>query len=424
MDDNYVFAKESGWVPHDAVLTPRDPRLPAWDDIPEEERPFQRRLMEVAAGFAEHVDVQVGRLIDEVEQLALGYKHSCALTSGGRVVCWGANDLHQVSSSSGTPIAEPELVDELGDRAKVIAAGYNHTCAIAGASNEVWCWGSNSQAQLGYSASTFRNPSAVDEGDLTGATNLAGGGFHSCAVVAGGEVRCWGQRSSGQLGNDSTAGTPASNPAIVVLADGTTPLSGVASVTAGATHTCARTTSGGVYCWGSNASGELGTGGSANPNPRATPASGISGVDMLVAGTAHTCALGGGAVHCWGDNTFLQVGQATGSSYPTPTQVTGLTDAVAIAAGALHTCAMRASGAVVCWGNNDTGERGDTAPAAPSATRVTVSSLSAMLLAGGGIHNCAIRGNGSTVCWGNNVYGQLGNGETSSTHLIQTISPL
>jgi len=62
-------AKELGWIPQDAALTPRDPSLPAWDDIPEEERPFQRRLMEVAAGFAEHVDVQVGRLIDEVEQL-------------------------------------------------------------------------------------------------------------------------------------------------------------------------------------------------------------------------------------------------------------------------------------------------------------------------------------------------------------------
>jgi arylsulfatase A-like enzyme len=45
--------------------------MPAWDDIPEAERPFQRRLMEVAAGFGEHVDVQVGRLLDEVE--ALGY---------------------------------------------------------------------------------------------------------------------------------------------------------------------------------------------------------------------------------------------------------------------------------------------------------------------------------------------------------------
>ena len=65
-------AKEMGWIPPEAQLTPRDPRMPAWGDIPEQERPFQRRLMEVAAGYAEHVDVQVGRLIDEVESLGYG----------------------------------------------------------------------------------------------------------------------------------------------------------------------------------------------------------------------------------------------------------------------------------------------------------------------------------------------------------------
>ncbi|MGN6694981.1 MAG: arylsulfatase, partial [Aquihabitans sp.] len=65
----HARAKEIGWIPEGAELTERDPRLAAWDDIPEDERPFQRRLMEVAAGFAEHVDVQVGRLLDEVDSL-------------------------------------------------------------------------------------------------------------------------------------------------------------------------------------------------------------------------------------------------------------------------------------------------------------------------------------------------------------------
>ncbi|WP_243059403.1 arylsulfatase [Nocardioides sp. SR21] len=68
----HARAKEKGWIPQDAELTPRDPSLPAWDDIPEDQKPFQRRLMEVAAGFGEHVDVQVGRLVDEVERLGYG----------------------------------------------------------------------------------------------------------------------------------------------------------------------------------------------------------------------------------------------------------------------------------------------------------------------------------------------------------------
>ena len=65
-------AKEKGWIPQSAQLTPRDPRMASWDSIPEDEKPFQRRLMEVAAGFAEHVDVQVGRLVDEVDRLGYG----------------------------------------------------------------------------------------------------------------------------------------------------------------------------------------------------------------------------------------------------------------------------------------------------------------------------------------------------------------
>lgn len=363
---------------------------------------------------------------DELEQLALGYNHSCAVTSSGRVVCWGANDLHQVSSSNGSPIAEPVLVDAIGNRAKGIAAGYNHTCAIVGRDNEVWCWGSNAYAQLGHIVSPPMNPSAVDEGDLTGATDLAGGGFHSCAVVAGGEVRCWGLRTSGQLGNGSTSamgGGVVANATAVVLADYSTHLSGVADVTAGDSHTCARTTAGTVYCWGSNASGELGSG-SANPTPVATAVPGLSGVSMVVAGAAHTCALVSGAVHCWGDNSSRQVGQATGSSYAAPTQVSGLTDAVAISAGALHTCVLRTGGAVVCWGSNDVGERGDASLGSPSATRTTVASLTGSTLASGGAHNCAVRRNGAGVCWGNNVSGQLGNGATTSTHQVQPISPL
>ena len=65
-------AKKMGWIPANAQLTPRDPTLASWDSIPEEQRPFQRRLMEVFAGFTEHVDVQVGRIVDEVESLGYG----------------------------------------------------------------------------------------------------------------------------------------------------------------------------------------------------------------------------------------------------------------------------------------------------------------------------------------------------------------
>lgn len=65
-------AKEKGWLPPDCKLTERDDSLASWDSIPDDEKPFQRRLMEVAAGYAEHVDVQVGRIADELDRLGYG----------------------------------------------------------------------------------------------------------------------------------------------------------------------------------------------------------------------------------------------------------------------------------------------------------------------------------------------------------------
>ena len=76
-------AKEKGWIPQNCELaTARDERMKSWDDIPDDEKPFQRRLMEVAAGFAEHVDVQVGRIVDELDRLGYGGEHAVSLHLG------------------------------------------------------------------------------------------------------------------------------------------------------------------------------------------------------------------------------------------------------------------------------------------------------------------------------------------------------
>ncbi|MEE4024430.1 arylsulfatase [Gordonia sp. PKS22-38] len=77
-------AKAAGWVPQDTELTPRPESLAGWDEIPEHQKPFQRRLMEVAAGFGEHADVQAGRLLDELERL--GYSDDTVV-----VYIWGDN---------------------------------------------------------------------------------------------------------------------------------------------------------------------------------------------------------------------------------------------------------------------------------------------------------------------------------------------
>ncbi|MGN0063483.1 MAG: sulfatase-like hydrolase/transferase, partial [Nocardioides sp.] len=99
----HVRAIERGWIPADAELTPRDPQMAAWEDIPESERAFQARLMEVAAGFGEHVDHQVGRLLDELD--SLGYAEDTLV-----FYIWGDNG----SSAEGQNGTISELLAQNG----------------------------------------------------------------------------------------------------------------------------------------------------------------------------------------------------------------------------------------------------------------------------------------------------------------------
>ena len=96
-------AKQKGWIPDNAQLTPRHPTMPSWESIPEDEKPFQRRLMEVAAGFAEHVDAQAGRVLDEIDKL--GYGENTLI-----FYIWGDNG----SSSEGQDGTISELLAQNG----------------------------------------------------------------------------------------------------------------------------------------------------------------------------------------------------------------------------------------------------------------------------------------------------------------------
>jgi hypothetical protein len=214
-------------------------------------------------------------------------------------------------------------------------------------------------------------------GTLQSVAAIGTGGAHTCAVVSG-EVGCWGADFFGQLGNGTTTFSPTPVPVQVVGVGGTGTLQNAAAIAAGSGHTCALVSGGNVDCWGVNGGGQLGNGDSPTPSPTPVQVLGVAGsgtlqsVSAIDTGEFYTCALiRGGNVDCWGDNTHGQLGDGkTGAGLPTadspiPVQVLGaggsgtLQSVAAIASGELHSCALVSGGSVDCWGANFDGQLGD-----------------------------------------------------------------
>lgn len=297
--------------------------------------------------------VNVVGLTSGVISLTAGIYHTCAVTSTKGAKCWGSNSVGQLGNNSTATSLVPVDVANLTSGVESIAGGANFSCALT-TGGGVMCWGGNGFGQLGNN-STANSPVPVAVSNLSsGATSLALGNYHTCVVVSGG-AKCWGYNYAGQVGNGST--TIAKVPADV---SGLT--SGVLSVTAGAAHACAVTSLGGVKCWGQGTAGQLGNNGLANSSVPVNVSNLSAGVSSVGAGGLHTCAvLSSGAAKCWGDNALGQLGNNSTATSKVPVAVVGLTSGVSFIIGGAngsHTCAATASG-LKCWGNNADGELGN-----------------------------------------------------------------
>jgi hypothetical protein len=179
-------------------------------------------------------------------------------------------------------------------------------------------------------------------------------------------------------------------------------------------HSCAVLESGTVKCWGDNVSGQLGNG---TRNGTSTPvtAVGLTNAVKISSGDFHTCALlQDGAASCWGLNWTGQLGDGTGQDSDTPVTVSGITNAVSVSAGVLHSCAALANGGARCWGYNANGQIGNGTTANAYAPAVVSGITSALSVAAGNDDSCAVLGGGLVRCWGMNTYGELGNGTTNN----------
>ncbi len=355
---------------------------------------------------------------DTVWTIAAGgspsYGHSCVVTDAEQVKCWGGNDYGQLGDGTTTDRSSPVSVLGIGRALPDIAMGAVHTC-VSEVGIGVKCWGANNAGQLGDGTITNRATPVTAVG--VGTAYVVAGEFHTCAV-SGGAVKCWGDNTYGQLGDGTTT-----DRATPVTVSGLS--SGVVRIAAGANHTCAVMASGPPKCWGDNQYGQLGDG---TTTSRSVPTDvvGLSGQVVgltggIAAGQYHTCVvLESTGVQCWGRNQFGQLGDGTTSSRSVPAGVCAdhgcnspLYDVVIVAAGDTHTCFVTSARGAKCTGRNYAGQLGDGSTMDKDTPFDVVGLTSGVdTVAAGGDHTCASLQSNYAKCWGRNAEGEVGDGTT------------
>ncbi len=338
-----------------------------------------------------------------------------ALTNVRSAYAWGSNASGQLGDGTTTNRTSPVPVGlPSGVTATAVSGGDSHSLAVT-STGAVYAWGRNSSGQLGDGSITDRT-SAVLVGLPAGvtATAVSAGGNHSLALTSTGAVYAWGDNAFGQLGDAST--TQRTSPVLVGLPAGVT----ATAVSAGANHSLVVTSTGAVYAWGFNGSGQLGDASTTNrtsPVPVGLPG-GVTAT-AVSAGSSHSLVVTStGAVYAWGLNTNGQLGDGSTTQRTSPVLVglpAGVT-ATAVSAGAgFHSLALTSTGAVYTWGANGNGQLGDgTTTQRISPVLVNLpAGVTATAVSAGNSHSLALTSTGAVYAWGLNGNGQLGDGTTT-----------
>ena len=392
------------------------------------------------------------RYVGEPSRVVGGIDFTCAVTNTGGVKCWGEGANGRLGNDGTADTDAPDDVDTDSSNTLLtnivqVAPGGNHTCALTLGGNVV-CWGRASNGRLGNdcdSSCTNQNvPVNVksengSSANLSDIVQVSAGEIHTCALTSMGSVKCWGYNVSGQLGDNSF--TDKDVPVDVVASSSdTNPLMDIVQISAGHEHTCALTSGGNVKCWGHGSKGRLGSDCNSNciyniNHPVDVVVSDgnsglLSGIVQISGGGNHTCALtSGDNVMCWGQGGSGELGNGATSDADAPVTVTSagttaLSGIVGISTGQEHSCALKSTGGVVCWGEGDSGKLGNNANDDQSRpVSVLTSALNNPALSGisqielGNNHSCAVTDTGKVVCWGHGDVGQLSNDARNDSSL-------
>ncbi len=308
--------------------------------------------MSPAASF---VDV-IG--ITNAVEIAGGGDRTCARLSTGHVKCWGDGDGgrlgNNATASSGTPVDVSNLVDAIA-----ITAGDYNTCVLR-SNGHTACWGSNG---IGDGSSTRSVPTEPTPA-FTDAVGIGAGWGHTCVLRSNGSAKCWGTYNVwGQVG-DGTKQDRTTPVDVLGITNGST-------VALGTYHSCARLSNATVACWGNNQGGQLGLGTKDEGDHSATAVPGLTDVASIYGNGFGTCAITtNGTPYCWGSSPGTGFGAST-----SPQEVTALGKTTEIAGGSGHTCALKANGEIACWGYSSSNELGYDAGGAQVLMPVVVSGI-------------------------------------------------
>ena len=293
-----------------------------------------------------------------------------------------------------------------------VAAGSGHFCGVD-SDGDINCWGDGRWGQLGNGSVESSDAVPVRVASLQRFRQVVAGATHTCALTTDGYAYCWGSDASGVMG-DATVRESCQGVACITRPMPVAIGLRFDSLTAGFEHTCGLW-KGRAYCWGRSDAGQLG----AVATPRSCHGIACSRRPVLVSDSiaftsisargTHTCAIASQSLYCWGDNGYHQLGaDPQRGSTVRPERIFADTGFVQVSAGGLYSCAVTTNGVVVCWGTNDNGRMGAADAAVTRAAVAPPTGERFTHVSVGGTHTCALTSTGSAYCWGLNIDRRLG----------------
>jgi alpha-tubulin suppressor-like RCC1 family protein len=362
------------------------------------------------------------------KDVSAGGFQTIARRADGKLYSWGQNNWGQLGDSSTTARLTPVVVANgaattawskisVGDQFAVAIRANTGATATGGS---LWSWGLNTYGQLGQGDQTNRSTPTQIGKDTTW-IGVWAGKYHVVALKADGTLWAWGRNAEGQLGDTTVQVRTA--PVKVGGTDKTNTTTYIAA-SAGGTHTLAIQKDGSLSTWGDNSSGQLGNA-AVSTSPVSTPAKiGSLTYVAVSAGGSHSMAIDtSGKLWAWGANGSGQLGNNAGSgTVSAPTQISTDADWTLVSAGGLHTLAVRSNGTLWAWGANSDGQLGDGSGADQFSPVQVGLDRTWTGISAGAIHSAGLKADNTLWTWGGNADGQLGNGKTTTSTVPVSIA--